>query len=284
MELGLEARAVALDELLDHLPPGFIPAADVGHGPSAVPRYLHPATALMFHLVLGDEVLLGMSPARLDRVDQVQALDHARRLAGEEEFEVVQPRAVPPLGPMRVFTPVRRLVAPPLLVGEPAGRHLLHRLGVPESSLHNWGVRPAGVGAALRGLAQVGLRAPSEAEWEFVVRAAMDDLDDGAPRRLPPPDFVASSLGAEFEGRGFLTTLGRSVELCRDSWHPSWEGAPGDAGAWGEGHEVVRGGGPGSLYTGSFGSDAWTECVWPSRRRVAAEPGPVLVRPVASLR
>jgi formylglycine-generating enzyme required for sulfatase activity len=157
----------------------------------------------------------------------------------------------------------------PLLVGEVLSRLQLNRLGVPEELLANSGVRPAGIGAAVRGLTARGWRAPSEAEWEFVARAAADSLDDVAPPTTP-----ADRL---------LSELGNTPELCRDSWHPTWEGAPHDASPWGDGHEVTRGGGHGTRYTGWTASPAWTECVWPSRSQIASSPRPVRVRPVVGL-
>jgi hypothetical protein len=264
LELSAAARAVVLDEVLERLPPGYLAATDVGHAPAAVPQYLHPATGGLFHLVLGDEPLLGMSPRRLARVSEVQ---RSLRRLDDEAYDL--PQAVPSEEEARPFTP-RRLPVPPVLVGEVLTEWQLRKLGVPGELLAAGALRPAGVGAALKALGAVGLRFPSEVEWEFTVRAAADDLDDQAPPTQP-------------ELR-FLPDLGAGPELCRDSWHPDWTQAPGGAEAWGEGHEVVRGGGQGSRYTGWLAKGAWTECVWPSRRQLSAAPGPVRVRPFASLR
>ena len=264
LELSSTARAVVLDEVTERLPPGFLAATDVGHAPAAVPQYLHPATGLLFHLVLGDEVLLGMSPRRLARVVEVQ-----RGLHRDADEDLDLPQAVPSEEEARPFTP-RRLQAPPVLVGEVLTEWQLRKLGVPGELVAAGGLRPAGVGAALKALAAVGLRFPSEAEWEFAARAAADDLDDEAPPTSP-------------ELR-FLPDLGAGAELCRDSWHPDWTRAPAGAEAWGEGHEVVRGGGQGSRYTGWLARGAWTECVWPARRQLSASPAPVRARPFASLR
>lgn len=225
--LALEppARAVALDGLLEALPEGFepVPFRDA----AVLPRFLHRATGVNFHLVFGDEVLVGASPARVKR-----ALTSFRD-------------RLPPADATAAMVP-RRIVVPTLLVGEPLSAPQLLRLLVPESLVDDWGVRPAGLNATLKGLTREGWRSPSEVEWEYVARAAMDSLDD-EPCPLQP-------------AMRFLPTFGARFELCRDSWHPNWAGAPTDSRSWGDGHGVVRGGARWAEPA------AWAECVWPSRR------------------
>jgi hypothetical protein len=260
-------RAVLLDEVLERLPEGYAPLPTPGPEPSLAPRYVHLETGVSFHLVFGDQVLLGMSERRLDRLARVQRAARCGPGLAEEELDLPSP--VPSADEVRAVTPARRVAVSTLLVGELLSALQLHRLGVGEALLSPLGVRPAGVGAALRGLTIQGWRLPSEAEWEFVARAAMDSLDDEAPPLRP--------------ALRFLPELGSGLELCRDSWHPTWQGAPEDAGAWGEGHEVLRGGGNGVLYTAWTAAPAWSECVLPSRRPVAGAPRTLGVRPVASL-
>lgn len=237
--LALEppARAVALDGLLERLPEGFdhVPVREL----AGLPRFVHRATGVTFHLVFGDEVLLGASPARVKRA-------------------LTMLREMPPGDAIAAMVP-RRLAVPTLLVGEPLSAPQLIRLSVPEALVDDWGVRPAGLNATLKGLTREGWRSPSEVEWEYVARAAMDSLDD-QPCPMQPAMRFLPSFGARFE-------------LCRDSWHPSWVGAPTDSRSWGDGHGVVRGGARWAEPA------AWAECLWPSRRSLTGL-SLVAIRPV----
>jgi hypothetical protein len=217
----------------------------------------------MFHLVLGDEVLVGMSDARFERVFRVRRAT-SRTVDPEDDL----PEPVPMREEVRVFTPPRLITVPSLLVGELLSAHQLHTLGVHEDVLAAWGIRAAGLGATLRGLTRMGWRAPSEVEWEFAVRAAMDSLDDSAPPVQP--------------AMRFLTDMGARVELCRDSWHADWTGAPLDPGGWGDGHEVLRGGGGGASFAWWTAPAAWAECIWPARRSVTSSTRPLAIRPFVS--
>jgi hypothetical protein len=97
----------------------------------------------------------------------------------------------------------------------------------------------------------------------------MDSLDDAAPPRSP--------------AMRLLSELGARYELCRDSWHEDWTNAPRSHVAWGEGHQVLRGGGGGQWFASWASPPAWGECLAPTRTNVAGSSRPIAVRPWVSL-
>jgi hypothetical protein len=262
LSLDSVSRDVVVDQVLEALPEAFEHVVD-REREHAVPRFLHRETGVTFHLVFGDRVLVGMSERRFQRVFEVR---NAWRPPSPLTDDL--PESLPSWDDVRAFTPTRLVEVPTLLVGEALSALHLHRLGVPEGHLTPFGVRAGGLSAALRGLTRVGWRAPSEVEWEFVVRAAADTLDDRSPPVSAAPRFLAD--------------MGARTELCRDSWHQSWEGAPVSSAGWGEGHEVLRGGGGGSSLALWSAPPSWGECVWPSRRMVSAQ-RPIAIRPVVEV-
>lgn len=244
-----DERNVVLDGLLERLPEGYVHARDVGNEAVSVPQFIHRSTSVLFHLLFEDEVIVGASDARCARACAVNA--EAVELIGQASAS-----------PMR---PARRLRVPAMLVGEVLSGHQLQRLGVPESVITPWGVRAAGVGAALVALARIGWRAPSEVEWEFALRAGMDSLDDTQAPTAP-------TLRLFHE-------MGARLELCRDSWHPDWNLAPATSEPWGEGHEVLRGQGKGSRLVRWGAPAGWAECLWSGRHALAQAREPVAIRP-----
>ncbi len=263
LALDAAGREVVIDELLERLPEAFDHLND-DRREHPVPRFLHRQTGVVFHLLFGDRVTVGMSARRFRRVFDVRSAWRPTETPTDD-----LPEPMPVWDEVRAFTPERTLEVPSLLVGEVLSALHLHRLGVSEAQLTPFGIRATGIGATLKGLTAVGWRVPSEVEWEFAVRAAVDSLDDAAPP-------VTATLR-------FLSDMGARTELCRDSWHPTWEGAPNSSEGWGDGHEVLRGGGGGASFSLWSAPASWGECVWPSRRQISTQ-RPIAIRPVISWR
>jgi formylglycine-generating enzyme required for sulfatase activity len=103
-------------------------------------------------------------------------------------------------------------------------------------------------------------RLPSEAEWEYACRSGSssvfpagsrleagdanflyDERGDavGAGRLLPVGGYPANAFG-------LVDLLGNACEWTADLWHPGYDGAPADGGAWTDGGKpgcrVIRGG------------------------------------------
>ena len=160
--------------------------------------------------------------------------------------------------------PPRRVVVRPILLsvsectqlawvaaGGVAGLYTGHS-DRPISGLH-WG-------KSRQWCAELGLRLPSEAEWEYACRAELAALvppasqrDREGRQRRPPLAWLAD----DGDGRvpavmrrlpnqwGFFDMLGGVGEWCEDVYHSSYDGAPSDSSAWtsGEGaSHIVRGG------------------------------------------
>lgn len=76
----------------------------------------------------------------------------------------------------------------------------------------------------------LGLRLPSEAEWEWIAR-------EGEDAKSWLGDFSHAKHGLELEGtpstdRWGVLYLANGGEWVADSWHPSYVGAPSDSRAW----------------------------------------------------
>ena len=95
----------------------------------------------------------------------------------------------------------------------------------------------------------------ADASTSFKWRA---DCHDGQARTSPAGQYTANEFG-------LYDTLGNVLEWVQDCWNKSYDGAPGDGGAWERGvceRRVVRGGswiyGPRSLRAASRGREAAT--------------------------
>lgn len=262
-ELDEAGRAVVVDQLLERVPPGYIDPRSVGHRAGPLPSFIHQETNVLFHVVFGGPAVIGMSDARFERLGRLTMG------ADDDDGLVPLPRRdeAASLMPSRVVQIDTALVADEVL---PWG--VLRKLGLPEDRLSVHGVRGNGVGPLLKALSPLKWRAPSEAEWEYVCRAAEDSVDD---RRVPHRPVSRLALTQ-------LVTMGKHAELCRDTWHDTLAELP-ERGSAGEGHEVLRGRGEGWRFYGMGGAPAWNEALWPGRRRQAHWAGVVSFRPWVDL-
>ena len=116
----------------------------------------------------------------------------------------------------------------------------------------------------------LGLRFPSEAEWEYACRAGTEGLNYAESLENEMEGEGTESLGQiawyarnsddqthsvaqkEPNNFGLYDMLGNVWEWCEDEWHSNYEGAPNDGAAWlrqpsypdaeGRGLRVIRGG------------------------------------------
>lgn len=255
--LGDGGREVVVDQLLERVPAGYIDPRSVGHAPGPLPQLIHQATGVLFHLVFGGPAVIGMSDRRFDRL---------RRISADDDEDLMVPVAyLPEANDLRPARPVR--VSGALVADQPLPFGVLRKLGLDEQRLFIAGVSPVAVGALLKSLTPLHWRAPSEAEWEYACRAVEDEVGDEPPAR-PTGRLLGVGLGQ----------MGNRVELCRDDWRDDLSELP-ERGSLGNGHEVLRGRGSGARFAGWNVSPAWSEALWPGRRRLAEWTGAVAMRP-----
>lgn len=253
-----DARLIILDAVLERMPSGYRSQRDAGHRVGAFPEFIHEETGVLFNVILGGKSWFGMTERRWQRAVAMHAMWNGNEEDGARPLDRRQGGT---LEPAREVTIDAALVAAsPLLFTQ------LKKLGLDETRLGSAGFSATQVGQVLSEITRRGWRAPSEAEWEFALRASCGDIGDG----------VAPS----FDALDSRSTMGERLELCRDDFHQTLAGYP-EHGSHGAGHEVVRG--RTTTYIRGTNSPAWNEALWPGRGRLADVSGHVAFRPWVDL-
>ncbi len=258
-----DTRAVMVDAVLERIPRGYRDHREGGHRGSPLPAFVHEETGMLFHVVFGGRAVFGMSDRRWARMNRLRLPD-----GDLDELSVVPNRAE-----AAALEPAREvLVKSALVADQPLPFGVLRKLGLDEARLASSGFHRVLVGAVLRAVTRLGWRAPSEADWEYAVRAVADTVDDAAPLRSAPSRLMHLPW----------RRMGEHYELCSDDFHESLAGYPAEGGR-GRGHAVVRGRGNGRTFVGWSEAAAWSEAVWPGRASLASVTQSISFRPWVDL-
>lgn len=254
-------REVVVDQLLERVPPGYVDPRSTGHEARALPQFVHEQTGVLFHVLFGGPAVIGMSERRFERLRLISPTDDEDLMVPLAHFD--EARELCPARPVQVKTS--------LVASETLSFGVLKKLGLDESKLTVSALSPVAIGALLKALTPLRWRAPSEAEWEYAVRAVEDEVTDEPPTK-PTGKLLPCGLGR----------MGHQVELCRDDWSDDLSELP-EHGSRGNGHDVLRGRGSGARFAGWGPSAAWNEALWPGRRRLATYRSAVAIRPWVDL-
>jgi len=123
-------------------------------------------------------------------------------------------------------------------------------------------------------LERVGLRFPSESEWEHAARA-------GTRHLFPHGNSIPHSPNLGMNPLGF-SDLGADADICADGWVPSVEGIPTDGRPRPPGEARVARGGAAACYPWQ-GCAEWTLLLCGARAPSSAHEGFLTARPAVSL-
>ncbi len=187
-----------------------------------IARFHHEPTGLPFHLVPGGALRMGVDADEVGRLRaQYQYWDGADE--AEHTLSVLSSRTCWPVTEVSI--------RPFLLAAHPVGRtpvrsyEELAAMGAAEwiAHLERFEAEGMSLEQALdeeRRLGEVGLRLPSEAEWEWAARGA-------GSQSFPGGDAIPSSPNTGVNLLGFVD-LGALPEVCADAWAPTLEGTRRD--------------------------------------------------------
>jgi formylglycine-generating enzyme required for sulfatase activity len=210
--------------------------------PIRIASVIDSSTGIVFNVVPGGSFLMGLSDEEFEALQENDT-------KGDVEASGVD---------MRTLRPVHRVAVPPFLL---ARFPLLHAQCSELIALDDEDGRPEFEGRTRnipiylnqkeigRVLKKTGYRLPSEAEREYACRAGTTSLFYFGNRLTRPlektaclVDYSSEDRNDKASNRYGLVGLG-VADLCADTWHSNYKGAPEDAAPWSEkGPRVVRGG------------------------------------------
>ncbi len=228
---GEAGRAAVTRALVAALGSGWAEAEPLGE--SSLARLRHVHSGLTVVAVCGGSFEMGL---RRDEVRGLTAL--AKRLGSEEAVEHAKALRKD-CRPTRLVEVSPFLLSQRPLLGEQAARTT-----APVEAANPHGVARVDYETAPRLVAALGARLPSEAEWEWVARAACRSWlsGDEDPERYAARVAGSPSVDADSNPWGFLGLMWS--EWVDDGWQPSYRKAPCDSRAWQPRvePETVRGG------------------------------------------
>lgn len=215
-------------------------------------RIVHEATGAPLQIIPGGTFSMGLSPEEEAYFESKEFLqsESAEIILDANDLDYLK-RQLPHLRPIRDVK-----IAPFLLAEIPFTGAMLTKLGLdPDSDKENkisrifrgndsvMYVLPREVAKLLKGS---DLRLPSEAEWEYACRAGTRTLFFWGNDVPEEPNDRVNPFG--------LADLGNHAELCADTWHNTYKGAPTDGSPFtGKGQYLVARGGAGACYP-------WQDC------------------------